>query len=127
MPNNLKLYKELLSREDSNKKALKKQKLKEKKLLKQQPAATITASTITHALSDRASYKPQPTKTIFEYKCRCGTPIIFEPHHYDDFNNRYIPISAYTLRTHSCKNRKNEKQIGLLNGITPPSSSTGKI
>jgi hypothetical protein len=60
----------------------------------------------------------QETKRDFHYKCpHCSEPIFYNQYWFDDFQNRYIPLSAYTHRPHKCYQKEAERKQGLMNGI----------
>jgi hypothetical protein len=79
-----------------------------------------------------SSHKPQKNKQIdkkqrpknqlqirrdFHYKCpHCNEPIFYNQYWFDDFQNRYIPLSTYTHRPHKCYQKEAEKLEGLMNG-----------
>ena len=53
----------------------------------------------------------------FHYKCHhCHEPIFYSQYWFDDFQNRYIPLSSYTHRPHKCYQKEEEKEQGLMNG-----------
>ena len=61
-------------------------------------------------------------KRDFHYKYHhCNEPIFYSQYWFDDFQNRYIPVSSYTHRPHKCYQKEEEKKQGLMNGtyLTP--------
>ena len=64
-------------------------------------------------------------KRDFHYKCpHCNEPIFYNQYWFNDFQNRYIPLSTYTHRLHKCYQKEAEKKEGLMNGtyVVPQSS-----
>ena len=56
-------------------------------------------------------------KRDFHYECpHCNEPIFYNQYWFDDFQNRYIPLSTYTHRPHKCYQKEAEKIEGLMNG-----------